>query len=209
MEAPETVTGESIDELPDEIKNMVRSDEAEVEKSIAQDEMVIVKDVNIAARDVEIGLAITAGLSLVIALVVFFGVTMKRKMPKSGFMRYLREFLNFRKIWVAGILKFVYIFLAAGLTIGSIVMMFYGGDRVLEFVLLGLFIIVFGNILLRIGFEMTMITIGLWENTRDIRGVLVKNEDVSEEKPRKLDEDDLMEMEEEVEEVEEVEEPEE
>ena len=129
-------------------------------------------------------------------------------MPKSKFMRYLHEFLNFRKIWVAGILKFVYIFLAASLTIGSVVLMFYGGDRVLEFILAGLLIMIFGNIFLRIGFEMTMIMIGLWENTRDIRGALVKDEE-PEEKPRELKDDDLMEVEEVEEEEIEVEEPEE
>jgi ABC-type multidrug transport system permease subunit len=154
-------------------------------------------------RDVEIALVVTAGVSFVIALVIFFAIAMKRKAPKSGFMRYLREFLNFRKIWVAGILKFVYIFSALALTIGSIVMMFFGGDRVLEFVLLGIFMIVFGNIFLRLGFEMTMMIIGIWENTRDIRGSLVKDEERPEPREKIIKKDDLMEMDEEETEVDE------
>ena len=209
MGAPETeadsTTEQSIDELPNEIRQYVDDDE-QLETTVVQDENVLGKDVETFAKDLSIGLVITLVLSLIIALVAFFGLAMRKKMPKSKFMRYLHEFLNFRKIWVAGILKFVYIFLAASLTIGSVVLMFYGGDRVLEFILAGLLIMIFGNIFLRIGFEMTMIMIGLWENTRDIRGALVKDEEL--EKPRELKDDDLMEMEEVEEEIE-VEEPEE
>lgn len=155
------------------------------------------------ARDVEIALVVTAGVSLVLALVVFFAIAMKKKAPKSGFMRYLREFLNFRKIWIAGVLKFVYIFLALCLTIGSVVLMFFGGSNVLAVVLLGICMIIFGNILLRLGFEMTMMIIGVWENTRDIRGSLVRKDERPELRERIIEEDDLMEMDEEEEEPEE------
>ena len=120
---------------------------------------------------------ITLVLSLIIALVVFFGIVIRKSAPKSKFVKWLKEFLNFRKIWVAGILKFIYIFLTALITIGGIVVMFYGGSsEPWIFVLVGLAAIIFGNISLRLGFEMTMIMIGLWENTRDIRGALVKEE---------------------------------
>ena len=120
--------------------------------------------------------AITLALSVIITLAVFFGVAMRKNAPKSRFVRWWREFLNFRKIWIAGILKFVYIFLSTLLTIGSIAIMFYGGTEPWIFVLLGLAGIIFGNLSLRIGFEMTMIMIGLWENTADIRGAVVKEE---------------------------------
>ena len=125
---------------------------------------------------------ITLVLSLVIALVVFFGIVMRKSAPKSKFVKWLKEFLNFRKIWVAGILKFIYIFLAALITIGGIVVMFYGkSSEPWIFVLVGLAMIIFGNIFLRLGFEMTMMMIGMWENTRDIRGALVKEEEKKEE----------------------------
>ncbi len=120
---------------------------------------------------------VTLVLSLIIALVVFFGIVIRKKTPKSRFVRWLKEFLNFRKIWVAGILKFIYIFFAALITIGGIAVMFYGrSGEPWIFILVGLAAIIFGNIFLRLGFEMTMIMIGLWENTRDIRGALVKEE---------------------------------
>ena len=62
-----------------------------------------------------------------------------------------------------------------------IVLMFFGGANELKMILLCLFMLVFGNVSLRIGFEMTMILIGLWENTNDMRAVLVKKEEEPEE----------------------------
>lgn len=132
---------------------------------------------NLSPRDVEVGLLVVAGVSLIIAIVVFFALTIRKKAPHGKFLRKLKEFLNFRKVWIAGILKFIYLFLALTLTIGCIVMMFFGGANELKMILLCLFMLVFGNVSLRIGFEMTMIFIGLWENTNDIRAVLVKDEE--------------------------------
>ena len=116
----------------------------------------------------------TIMLSLIVAIVLFCGVVARRGEPKSKFVRWLKEFLNFRKIWIAGILKFVYIFLAAVVTIGGIMVMFYGGDEPWVMVLVGLGVVILGNLSLRIGFEMTMIMIGMWENTSDIRRALAK-----------------------------------
>ena len=81
--------------------------------------------------------------------------------------------------------------------------MFFGGSNVLAVVLVGICTIIFGNILLRLGFEMTMMIIGIWENTRDIRGSLVRKDERPELRERIIEEDDLMEMDEEEEEPEE------
>ena len=114
---------------------------------------------------------------------------MKKKAPKGKFMNYLREFLNFRRVWVASILKFIYLFFATLLTIGSIVMMFFGGEHVAQMIIICLLVLVFGNVLLRVGFEMTMITIGLWENTNDMRAILVNDKEAP-------DEEEIVEIEE-------------
>lgn len=138
---------------------------------------------NLNPRDVEVGAVVIGCVSLVIALIVFFAFTMRKKAPRGAFLRRVKEFLNFRKVWIAGIIKFVYLFLALSLTIGCIVLMFFGGANELKMILLCLFMLVFGNVSLRIGFEMTMILIGLWENTNDMRAVLVKKEEEPEEEP--------------------------
>ena len=116
---------------------------------------------------------VTAVLSLIIAFIVFFCIVKKKTEPKSRFVSWLKEFLNFRKIWVAGLLKFFYIFLATATTIFGFIIMFYGGSEPWVMVLVGLGTIIFGNIGLRLTFEMSMIMIGLWENTADMRGALV------------------------------------
>ena len=119
---------------------------------------------------------ITGVIAVVLALVIFFGLVVRKKDPNSGFAKWWKEFLNFRKIWIAGLMKFVYL-LAALLTIGAgIVMIIYGfwwGKEQGIMLLVGLGIIILGNIVLRLSFEMTMLMVGLWENTSDIRGAIV------------------------------------
>ena len=121
--------------------------------------------------------------SFVIACLVFVFLIQKKKAPRGRFMRWLREFLNFRSIMIAGIIKFLYVFLAVALTISSVIVMFQGrDDTVLMMILIGLAMLLIGNIVLRITMEMTMAIISMWDNTSDIRGVLVKEEEMPEEK---------------------------
>ena len=119
---------------------------------------------------------ITGVIAVVLALVIFFGLVIRKKEPNSGFAKWWKEFLNFRKIWIAGLMKFVYL-LGALLTIGAgIVMIIYGfwwGKEQGIMLLVGLGVIILGNIVLRLSFEMTMLMVGLWENTSDIRGAIV------------------------------------
>ena len=152
-------------------------------------------------KNVEMGLLAVAGVSLLIAIVVFFAFIIRKKAPRGKFLRKIKEFLNFRKVWIAGILKFIYLFLALTLTIGCITLMFFGGANALKMIILCLFMLVFGNVSLRIGFEMTMIFIGLWNNTNDIRAVLVKDEEEPEKKVEEPEEE-IEEVEEEIEEEE-------
>ena len=121
---------------------------------------------------------ITGIVSLVIATLVFIFLIQKKRAPRNRFMKWLREYLNFRSIVIAGIVKYAYVFLASFLTIMSIVIMFQGkDDSVLTMIIVGLIILIVGNILLRIGLELTMALIVVWENTSDIRGVIVKDEE--------------------------------
>lgn len=148
----------------------------------------------VSTETVGISLGIAALISLIIAIVAFFTITMKKKALKGKFMNYLREFLNFRRVWVASILKFIYLFFATLLTIGSIVMMFFGGEHVAQMIIICLLVLVFGNVLLRVGFEMTMITIGLWENTNDMRAILVNDKEApDEEETVEIEEDEEIE----------------
>ena len=119
---------------------------------------------------------VTAVLSLVVALILFFGLVIRKKDPESGFAKWWKEFLNFRKIWIAGIMKFVYIFGSLLCIFGGIALMIYGfweGREPGVMILVGLGVMIVGPILLRLTFEMTMLFVSVWENTADIRGAVV------------------------------------
>ena len=125
-------------------------------------------------------------ISLIIAVIVFATLIKRKTAPRGRFMKWLREYLNFRTVFISSIIKLVYVFLAVFLTIMSVVIMFQGrDDTVLTMILVGLATMILGNILLRIMMEFTMALIVVWENTSDIRGVLVKDEERPEEKKPK------------------------
>lgn len=124
-------------------------------------------------------LLVVAIIALITAILVFFFVIQRKKSFKGRFANWIKEFLNFRSILVAGIIKILYVFLAVFLTIMSIILMFQGkGDEVLPMVLTGLALLIFGNILLRVMLELTMALIVVWENTSDIRLLLVKRDEL-------------------------------
>lgn len=129
--------------------------------------------------DFDTGVAVVVPIvAFIITILMFVLVAERKKAPKNGFLRWLREFLNFRSILISGIIKFVYLFSAITLTILSFIVMTKGGnDSVLEAILAGLVILVFGNILLRVMMESIMIMIGLWKNTSDIRAVIVRDDE--------------------------------
>lgn len=119
---------------------------------------------------------VTVVLSLVVALILFFGLVIRKKDPESGFAKWWKEFLNFRKIWIAGIMKFVYISGSLLCIFGGIALMIYGfweGREPGVMILVGLGMMIVGPISLRLTFEMTMLFVGIWENTANIRGAVV------------------------------------
>ena len=123
-------------------------------------------------------LLVVAVVALIIAIVLLVTVVERKKAFKGRFMNWLREYLNFRSILISGIIKFVYLFLAVFLTLFSIVIMFLGRDEmVLPMIGIGFAILVFGNVFLRIMLEMSMALIVVWENTSDIRGVIVRKDE--------------------------------
>ena len=129
---------------------------------------------------------VAAIVAFILAIILLVTIVERKKAPRGKFLKWLREYLNFRSILISGIIKFVYLFFAVFLTIMSVVVMCQGRDEmVLPMIGIGFAMMIFGNIFLRIMLELTMALIVVWENTSDIRGVLVKNEEMPEEKPPK------------------------
>ncbi|MBQ3353048.1 DUF4282 domain-containing protein [Candidatus Saccharibacteria bacterium] len=130
-------------------------------------------------NDLNPGIIIALVVVAFLITVIVFVLLVKRKKPIKGrFLHWLREFLNFRSLLIAGLIKFAYLFLTISLTITGIVLMCLGrDDTVLPMILSGLAVIILGNIVLRLMMEGMMIMIGMWENTSDMRAVMVKNEE--------------------------------
>lgn len=182
----EMLMDEDNEEVQDSINSIMRERSTTRQEYSSYEPEGIFGDFN-PFSNADTGMAIGVTISsFVIACLVFIFLIQKKKAPKGRFMRWLREFLNFRSIMIAGIIKFVYVFLAVALTITSVIVMFQGrDDTVLVMILSGLAMLIIGNIILRITMEMMMAIISMWDNTSDIRGVLVKEEEKPVEKTPK------------------------
>ena len=122
------------------------------------------------------GSAAGAGIWLIIALIlaiiggilVYFLFVKSKNEPKGKFGKWLKEFLAFRVMWIEPILKVVYY-------IATIFVILYSFTYFGMFNIMGglaflawLLTIILGPIIVRLVYEMTMMFIMIWRNTRDI-----------------------------------------
>ena len=110
------------------------------------------------------------GTTLLIALIVsiaiaiiMFVVFMPKENEKNlnGNLKKIYDFLHFKRLYIEEFLKIAYIFGAVFLTIMSFTTLTTSFG-------LFFFIIVFGNILLRISFEFVMMLYRMYQNTQEI-----------------------------------------
>ena len=108
-------------------------------------------------------------ISLIAALagcfIVYFLFIKNNKKEKNNFLAWLKEFLSFDKMLIEPILKITYLFLIILLTLSSFSLI---GTSFVAFILT----IVFGNITLRIIYEIALIKIMIWKNTTEIKNKL-------------------------------------
>lgn len=90
--------------------------------------------------------------------------------PKDPRLLKLKEFLSFKKMIIEGLLKATYIVFALFVTLYSFLIM------VDTSFITGLMLLILLNILLRIGYEASLIVLLIWRNTSDISKKLGKNE---------------------------------
>ena len=103
-------------------------------------------------------------LAIIGGILLYFLFVNKKEDPKSKFAKWLKDFLAFRIMWLEPILKIAYYILTIGCILMSFAFLGYGGAGVLMFFLT----LIGGPILIRLGYEMTMMFIMIWRNTRDI-----------------------------------------
>ena len=121
-------------------------------------------------------------ISLVLAIVggifAYFAFVAKKNPFKGPFIEWLHDFLNFKMYIVSGILKIAYVCTAIFITLGSFGVI---GSSVASF----FGILIFGNLIARISYEMLLMMITLVNNTSEINRKLGSKETKKEETKEK------------------------
>lgn len=101
-------------------------------------------------------LAIAGGI-----LVYFLFLKKDNENKFTGFLKYLYEILSFKKMWLESILKISYLILAIYISLMSFELI---GTSFLGFILT----LVFGNIVLRVVYELSLLLLTICRNTTEI-----------------------------------------
>ena len=103
-------------------------------------------------------------LAIVGGVLAYFLFVKPKTTPKGKFAKWLKDFLSFKIMWIEPILKMIYY----AATIFVILFSFTFFSLGAEGILMWLMCLVFGPIVVRLVYEMTMMFIMIWRNTRDI-----------------------------------------
>ena len=115
-----------------------------------------------------IWLIIAAILAVIGGILVYFLFVRSKNTPKGKFGAWLKDFLAFKVMWIEPILKVVYYIATIFVILYSFT--YFGMFNILGgmALLMWLLTIILGPIVVRIIYEMTMMFIMIWHNTRDI-----------------------------------------
>lgn len=117
-----------------------------------------------AIQGIGIWMIIAAILAIVGGILVYFLFVRSKTEPKGKFAKWLKDFLSFKVMWIEPILKVAYYIGTIYVILFSFSFLAMGGMGVLLFFLW----LILGPICVRLFYEMTMMFILIWRNTRDI-----------------------------------------
>ena len=103
-------------------------------------------------------------LAIVGGILVYFLFVKSKNQPKGKFCKWLKDFLEFKIMWIEPILKVIYYIATIFIVLSSFSFLAVGGSGILAW----LATLVLGPIILRVCYEATMMFIMIWRNTRDI-----------------------------------------
>ncbi len=107
---------------------------------------------------------IAAVLAIIGGILVYFLFVKAKDEPKNKFLKWLKDFLAFKIMWIEPILKVVYYVATIFVVLISFSFLALGGNGFLAFILC----LVLGPIAVRLAYEATMMFIMIWRNTEDI-----------------------------------------
>ena len=93
--------------------------------------------------------------------IVYF-LFVNKDVKAKGFLAWLKDFLSFDKMLIEPLLKISYLFLVIFITLSSFAVI---GSSFIGF----LIYLVFGNVLIRVVYEIGLIKIMIWKNTNEIK----------------------------------------
>jgi hypothetical protein len=105
--------------------------------------------------------AISFVLAICGAIIIYFLFVNNKQEYTNKFAAWLKEFLNFQTMLIEPIMKISYLFFAIYITILSF-------NLIPVNFLTFLFSLIFGNIIVRVIYEATMVMISIWKNTKEI-----------------------------------------
>ena len=111
---------------------------------------------------------IAAILAIVGGILVYFLFVKAKTEPKGKFGKWLKDFLSFKVMWIEPILKVVYYIATIFIVLYSFT--FFGMFNLMGGMafLMWLLTLILGPIIIRIIYEMSMMFIMIWRNTKDI-----------------------------------------
>lgn len=111
-----------------------------------------------------IWIIIASILAIIGGILLYFLFVKSKNEPKGKFAKWLKDFLSFKIMWIEPILKVVYYVATIFVILFSFTFLALGGAGILAFFMC----LILGPIGVRLFYEMTMMFIMIWRNTRDI-----------------------------------------
>ena len=103
-------------------------------------------------------------LSIIGAILVYFLFVKTKDTPKGKFVKWLKDFLSFKIMWIEAIVKVTYYFATIFVILFSVNFLSEGGFGVLMFFIS----LILGPVIVRLIYEASIMYIMIWRNTRDI-----------------------------------------
>lgn len=114
-----------------------------------------------SGADTQIWTIIAAILALIGGILVYFLFVKSKTEPKGKFVKWLKDFLQFKVMWIESLLKVFYYIVTIFIILSSF-------SLISTSFLLFLLTLVLGPIVWRLVFEGMLMFIMIWRNTQDI-----------------------------------------
>ena len=123
-----------------------------------------------ASTENSVWIIISAVIAVIGGIVLYFTFLSKKNEGKyTGFLGWMYDFLTFKKMVIENILKIIYIIIASFITLASFAII---SKSFLSFIL----VLVIGNLVTRIMYELFLVVLIICRNTTDISKKLDKKE---------------------------------